>query len=198
MNPYGISNEGLEFIESAGAAMEAEAQNYHNMNELNLMGATQEEMSATSILSLFDTTKEQRKGFIQQVIESVLNGYKNPLDIQVQIKCLEEIIKGVSGNEDYRDALATEAAKHGKGSFEFHNASIILKNAPAKWDYSQTNDSKLFEMKREAEQLKENISQREKFLQTIPAGGMADPDTGDIIYKAATPAGGTVVAVTLK
>lgn len=155
------------------------------------------ELSSTSILSLFETTKEQRRSFVSGVIETIREGVKNPLEIQVQIKCMEEILKEITGNHEYRKMLEEEATKNGK-TFEFHNATIHVRNAPGKWDYSKTNDWHLFDMYDKMTALKASISAREKFLQTIPEGGMADPETGALIYRAAAPAAGTVIAVTLK
>ena len=42
------------------------------------------------------------------------------------------------------------------------------------------------------------IKKRQEFLKTIPEGGMADPETGAMIYRAAKPATTTAVVVTLK
>jgi hypothetical protein len=164
------------------------------------MGAPAEEMSATSILSLFDTTKEQRRGFIQQVIESVLNGYKNPLDIQVQIKCMEEITKGIYDDPDYKRTLVDEAEKYGRKPFEFHNANVQVKEAGTKYDFSNTNDAGWKALDNEMLELKAKLKAREDFLKKLPTEGIDIIDSEGETYKIYPPSKSstTTISITLK
>ena len=45
-------------------------------------------ISATSIVALFQTSKEERKTFVNQVVESVINGNRKALDIHLQLKAM--------------------------------------------------------------------------------------------------------------
>jgi len=79
-----------------------------------------------------------------------------------------------------------------------HNAKFSLRELGGKWDYSQTQDQILFDLEKQQEAIKALISDRQKMLKLIPVGGMADPETGNMIFKAAAPATSTTVVVTLK
>lgn len=153
------------------------------------------EMTPLSVLSLFDTTKQQRQTFVQRCVDSITEGGRDPLQVHVQVKCLEEIVKGITSNSEYKAAVLNEAQKYGK-AFELHNAKVQVKESGVSYDYSHTNDEVLFALMDEFDIMAQKIKERQKFLQTIPEGGMADPETGNIIYRAAKQST-TTVAVTL-
>lgn len=155
-----------------------------------------QELTATSIVALFDTNKEQRQSFVSALIADIKEGNRNPLDIHMQIKCMDDIVKQITANDEYRAILLEEAGKYGK-SFEYKNAKVETKETGVKYDYSQCNDEIYNAMVAEAENLSKRIKQREKMLQTIPASGMADPESGAMIYPASK-SSTTTVAVTLK
>jgi len=155
------------------------------------------QLSVSSILSLFETTKDQRQTFAEAAIADVENGTRSAIDMHLQLKCMGDIIERITGDKNFRDYLVIEATNRGK-SFEVHNAKFSLRELGGKWDYSQTNDQVLFDLEKQQESIKAQIAERQKLLKTIPAGGMADPETGNMIFKAAAPATSTTVVVTLK
>lgn len=73
-------------------------------------------------------------------------------------------------------------------------ATLSTKNLPAKYVY---NDATLERMKVELENLKAKIKEREKFNQTIPEGGTADPETGELIQRAEKIEQGVTISVKL-
>lgn len=160
------------------------------------MNDTFTDISPISVVSLFDTNKEGRETFAQSCIFQVTEGYRNPLEVHVQLKNMEDIIKRITGDAAYKKAVLEEAEKNGK-QFEMHNAKVQVKEAGTKWLYDQCNDSTLQELQAQAEKLNEQIKERQKLLQNIPEGGMADPETGNLIYRAAKQSE-TTVAITLK
>jgi len=60
-------------------------------------------------MALFETTKEQRQSFVSDIIQKIEDGDIDPLKIQVQLKCAEDIIKQVTGNDKYRNLLVESA-----------------------------------------------------------------------------------------
>lgn len=130
------------------------------------------DLQATSVLSLFDTTKEQRKSFSENVIARIKSGEVNPLTIHIQAKCLEETIKGLLGNQEYKDYVLEEAQKHGGKSFEVHNAQVTIKETGLTYNYEQCNDPVHAELKLEFLNIKEGLDERESFLKKIPAKGI--------------------------
>jgi hypothetical protein len=155
------------------------------------------QLSAGNILSLFETTKEERQSFVDAAIKDIENGTRSAVEMHLQLKCMADIIDRITGDKNFRDYLVIEATNRGK-SFEVHNAKFSLRELGGKWDYSQTNDQVLFDLEAQQESIKAQIAERQKMLKTIPAGGMADPENGNFIYRAAAPATTTTVVVTLK
>ena len=104
------------------------------MNELDL--------TAPSILSLFDTTKAQRLSFADKVAEAIDEGRIDPLKLKIQLKAMEDIITRISDNERIKDAIETEAAKYGKGSHDFHNATFQIKSTAGHYKFVGTDEEK--------------------------------------------------------
>jgi hypothetical protein len=155
------------------------------------------QLTAGNILSLFATTKDERQSFAEAAIQDLENGTRSAVEMHLQLKCMADIIDRITGDKNFRDYLVIEATNRGK-SFEVHNAKFSLREMGGKWDYSQTQDQVLFDLEAKQETIKAQIAERQKMLKLIPAGGMADPETGNIIFKAAAPATTTTVVVTLK
>ncbi len=165
----------------------------------------------TSILSLFETTKEQRATFITDVVERLQNGEVDPLKVHLQVKAMEEIINGLTCTDEkknklftmalnYKAMLLEAAEKHGK-KFQLHNAEFSIKEVGTTYDWSKCEDPELNELLAQQEALKEKIKTKQDFLKTVPAAGLliTIEETGETIRvfppaKSST----TSVAVSLK
>jgi len=159
------------------------------------------EMSAASMVALFQTTKGQRNSFANQIIEDVLDGNLNPLQIHLQLKCMEDIVDQIISNEAFKDALLAEAQKFEGKSFEYLNAKIEKKEVGVKYDYSKCDDPAYLQLSESAKEFSLKLKSREVFLKSVPAEGITvtDESTGETttIYppsKSST----TAVVVTLK
>lgn len=154
------------------------------------------ELTTTSTLALFETTKEQRKTFVNSIIEQVINGEVDVLKVHMQAKCTEQLMKELTDNPHYKTELLDAAQKHGK-KFETYNSEFRVKEAGVKWDYSNCNDSYYDALVSDMKTMQEKIKVREKFLQTLPPSGVASPDTGEMLYPAIKTST-TIVQCTLK
>lgn len=154
------------------------------------------ELTATSIISLFDTNKEQRASFAGAVLAAIKTGDINPVDLHINLKKMEDTIKQIQATPEYMSLVLEEAEKNGK-SFEKQNAKIEIREVGTKYDYSMCEDSKYNDMVAEKEAIDKEIKERQKFLQTIPESGTVDPETGAIVYRAAK-SSTTSTVVTLK
>jgi hypothetical protein len=130
------------------------------------------ELSATSILSLFDSTKEQRKTFASSVLARINAGDVNPLNVHIQVKCLEDILKGLLANDEYRELVLAEMKKYGNKTFEYGNAEVSVKETGVKYNYAMCNDPIYADLQRQQLELKAQMEDREKFLKTLPGKGM--------------------------
>jgi len=155
-----------------------------------------EQLTATSIISLFETTKEQRKSFADSVVTGIKDGNANALDVHIQVKKMEDTVKAILSNNDYMSLVLDETEKHGK-SFTRSHSEISIRETGTKYDYSVCEDVVFNELSEKLEALQKEIKDRQSFLQNIPDGGIADPFNGNMIYKAAK-SSTTSVTVKLK
>lgn len=160
-----------------------------------------------SAVSFFESNKLERRSFVDGIITSIVDGDADPLKIQYGLKCMEDIFtqltsldekknKNIEAARTYRKQLLEAAEKYGK-KFDLFSASFSIIESGTKYDYSVCQDVVYNEMVSEMEGLKEKMKEREKFLQTIPEEGIADPVNGNMIYRA-TKSSTTSLSVSLK
>lgn len=159
------------------------------------------ELTTTSILSLFETNKEQRQDFAIRVVEALDSGTVDPLKVHLQVKCMEDVVKLLNDNTRYKEYVLTAAQAYGQKSFEFQNSKVEIKEVGTKYDFSKSDDPVLADMYDKQEKLKADIKARETMLKTISAKGMiiTDDQTGETftVYPPAKTST-TSVAITLK
>ena len=129
------------------------------------------ELTAVGVLSLLETTKEQRESFVRSIVSALDEGTADPLKVHLQVKNTEDLIKQITSDEKYREFLLNEASKYGK-SFEQYNAKFQVKETGTRYDYSVCGDSEIQALQEEADKLAEKIKARQKFLQSVPASGL--------------------------
>ena len=158
------------------------------------------ELTTTSALALFYTNKEERSYFVRDVINRITEGNEDPEKVLITLKCMEEIIKAITSNKDFKDAVITEATKYGKRHERF-NATLDIRETGVRYDYSKCGDLELLSLYTQLDAINEQIKKREAFIKTIPIEGLEvlQSETGEIITiyppsKTST----TTVAVTLK
>jgi hypothetical protein len=117
-------------------------------------------------LSLFETSKQERQIFAEQITNSLLEGLTDPLKVHLQVKCMEDFIKQITSNSVYKDLIVTEAVKYGK-TFEHHNAKFEIKEAGVKYDFQNCNDPILKELEDKFSILDTEVKERQKFLKSI-------------------------------
>lgn len=140
-----------------------------------------EEMSAPSLLSLFETTKEERQSFIVKVVEALEAGQVDPLKVHLQAKCLESIVKELNANPVYKSTVLDAAEKYGKKSFEFSNSKMEIKEVGTKYDFSKCADPVLEALYVKQAEVDKLVKDRETFLKTVPQKGMivTDEESGE-------------------
>lgn len=160
-----------------------------------------QDLTTTSILALFQTTKEERQSFAMDLINKIESGEANPLKVHLQIKCMEEIIKLLNSNTVYKKAILEAAEKYGEKSFEFMNSKIEIKEMGTKYNFEGCNDTEWELLDSKASGAANDLKERETFLKTVPAKGLeiVDKLTGEMVTiyppsKSST----TSIAVTLK
>jgi hypothetical protein len=122
-------------------------------------------------LTLLLTSKGERQEFAQVVVNNAKEGLINPLKLHLQVKCLEDLIKQITSNPDYKELTLDEAYKHGK-TFEQYNAKFEIKEMGVKYDYGACNDPIMNDLLGQQAELEERIKERQKFLKGIPSKGL--------------------------
>jgi hypothetical protein len=154
---------------------------------------------ALSLLSIFDTTKEQRRTFVAQVVDNVYERHTSGLQVHYQVKCLEDIIKNITDDKRYKQAVLDDALNHGSKPFDFKHSEVAVREAGTKYDYDSCGDPKYRELKQLFDKAKKDLDERQEYLKTIPAEGITivDEDTGEIC-KVHKPIKTSTTSVTIK
>lgn len=155
------------------------------------------DLSVSSIVALFDTNKEQRQGFVRQVVNQAIDGNVDMLKLHKQVKAMEEIVKAVLDDEDYKQILLDEALKHGK-TFDYRGDKWQVKEAGAKYHYENCNDPYLNELMEEKKYLDKRISDRQEFLKSLKEPMTVIIESTGEIVKVHPPAKTSTTTVALK
>lgn len=156
------------------------------------------QLSTVSILSLFETSKEERASFVADVVNRLVEGNADPIKVHLQVKAMEDMVKSLNDNKEYKSILLDAAEKNGK-KFTAFNAEFNIREVGVKYDYSKCGDIELTLLQAELDVLNERIKAKQKFLQTVPQAGIEILHEDELIKvyppsKTST----TSVAVTLK
>lgn len=158
------------------------------------------ELTTTSILALFQTSKEERQSFTLSLINEIEQGSVDPLKIHLQVKCMEDIIKLLNSNTVYKKLVLEAAEKYGQKSFDYQNSKVEIKETGTKYDFDKCADPVYQMLSQRAESAAADLKQRETFLKTVPSKGIeliTDDGEAVTVYppsKSST----TSIAVTLK
>ena len=146
------------------------------------------------------TTKEQRSQLVREIMDEVLNGRINPLELHLRLKSAEEVIKQLTGLEPYKAILLDEAEKHGK-SFDYQTAKIDIREVGVKYDYSQCGNDTLAQLYIDAANILLKIKNLESYHKSLPPEGIqaVNTTTGELeSHYPPAKSSTTSVAVTLK
>lgn len=159
-----------------------------------------QDITTQGILSLFETTKEQRSIFVADIIERLDNGEIDPIKAHLQVKAMESIVKDLNANDQYKAAVLAAAEKNGK-KFTAFNAEFAIKEMGVKYDYTYCGDIDLLLMIQQQEKMAAEIKERQEFLRKVKPEGMTvvDEETGAVNkYYPPSKSSTTSVVVTLK
>jgi len=122
-------------------------------------------MDTISIMNQFPITKESMERFFNQTKDLILSGERNPLELAVVLKAIEETISKLRKDEEIENSIQKEFEKHSKKTVEIYGAKMTLKETGVRYDYSNSLVwSKLAETKTEAEN---KVKEHEAFLKTL-------------------------------
>lgn len=110
-------------------------------------------------------TKQSINEFSDNLIAPVNEGEQNPLDLFLQLKALEELVKITK--DKLKDEALSEAEKHGAKSFELHGVKVEVASVKTDYDFSGCHDEKLFRLEFDLECAKAKVEERKEFLKSL-------------------------------
>jgi hypothetical protein len=116
-------------------------------------------------------TKSDIRNLSEEFVEKVL-AEGNPLRAAEGLSAMENFLKEVKDNPLFKDYVREEAAKYPKGFVSTSGAKIECCETGTKYDYSACEDEVINSLNEQLISLKEKISEREKFLKTVPQSGL--------------------------
>ena len=166
-----------------------------------------EVMTTTNILSLFETSKDERSGFVIDLVDRMSNGEIDPLKVHIQVKAMEDIISRLTVRDEkknsnaaqakiYNDHVLNAAQQYGQTSFQAFNGKFEIKEVGTKYDWSKTEDKVLDDLLAQQKEIETKVKARQDFLKTVPLSGMivTDESTGDT-FKVYPPAKSSTTSV---
>ena len=124
-------------------------------------------MEVMSVIRLLPENREQINNFVSKVVTAVNEGNVNPLELDVQIKRIEEVCKAI--RKQTKEQVIDEANKYDK-SFTYAGATITVTER-ATYDFS--NDP-------ECVKLENDLKARKEMLKGLKMQ-LVDPDTGEVL-----------------
>ena len=139
-------------------------------------------MTTITKLSQFPATRQEVRHYFDEAKDSILAGDVPPLKFAVQIKAFEELVKKLRGDKDIRSLIIEEVQKNGKEA-EYSGSVIRVSETGVGYDYTVCGSSRWEQLDAQIKRLTEEKKELEKFLQVLPEGGAADPETGEILSR---------------
>ncbi len=131
-----------------------------------------------------------------RAILAVVDGAVDPLTAWINTRKMKMAIERFEKDDRIRDITQRGLSKYGKRQ-QFGDCILEEAEMGVRYDFSVCNDSELSELYRMRDDLSEVIKAREDLLKSLPASGMADPQTGEIVYPPAR-SSKTVIKTTFK
>ena len=126
--------------------------------------------TALSVIKLMPASRDQQTEFVKQLLSFVLDGEVNPLEMEVYLKSMDDVIKSVRKDVNFKGELLNEVDKYPGKTFDFRNA-VITKASRSTYNYSEDTEWKDLDRKKKA---------RETMLKGL-SKPVVDPDTGEYI-----------------
>lgn len=117
--------------------------------------------------------------------EAIMSGENNPLEIDLALKKMEEVIKGVRDDKEVKAVVLDELQKYTEKTVDFAGCQISKVNRST-YDYDLCNDIELQSLEREYERVNNALKERQKFLQGLPKEMVVVTEDGEMatIYPA--------------
>jgi len=139
---------------------------------------------ALSVINELPSNQGEIIRFVTTIKSEILSGNDDPLKVLKQLKMVERTIDTLLKDKELDNHFIEAAGQYGK-SFDHLDTHFDVRETGVKYDYSTSNDSVWQLFNAQKMDLDKKLKEREAFLKVIPEDGMADSETGEIIYRPA-------------
>ena len=128
------------------------------------------------------STKQEQRQLAEALAQKVADGDVSPISAYVQMKSLGNVIDSFLKNKEVKDLAIAEIEKYGKGETpSFRGATMRTGETSVKYDFTVCGDPVWDELNAQLEQIKGQMSVREKYLKNIQSPkAEIDESTGEI------------------
>jgi len=129
-------------------------------------------------------TGDQILDFQNEILESVTNGFEDPLFLLVKLKAFTKALDGAI--DSIQEYALSEAQKHGK-SFAIYGAKVEVKEMGTKWYFDKTGDPIIARIAEQKDQIGKAEKDRQAFLKTLKEKtSFLDEESGEVftVYPA--------------
>lgn len=129
-------------------------------------------------------------------INAVREGEVDPITAHINVSRMEAAIKKFKEHPDVKRTTLIELAKYGS-KHTFGDCTLEEAEAGVKYDYSACGDSELNDLVNLKNEIEIKIKARQAFLKHIPIKGIADANTGEVVFPPAK-SSTTIIKTTFK
>ncbi len=129
-------------------------------------------------------TGDQILDFQNEILDSVTNGFEDPLFLLVKLKAFTKALDGAI--DSIQEFALSEAQKHGK-SFAIYGAKVEVKEMGTKWYFDKTGDPIIARIANQKDQISKEEKDRQSFLKTLKEKtSFLDEESGEVftVYPA--------------
>ncbi len=142
--------------------------------------------TAISQFTYLPANKAERETFVQMCVDEITSGFRNPLELEIMLKNLEETVSAIRKHPEVKESIQIEAEKYKEKTFKAFGCTIT-KTSRTTYDFTSCNDSVYIDLKEQETKAKESLKERENFLKTIkPGTAIANTETGEELFPPTT------------
>ena len=134
-----------------------------------------------NLLANVPLTKEGLAQLATLIVRSVLDGDKNALEVDVQLRYMAELVDMIRKHASMKREVRDEADKYPEKTFDAYGATVT-KTQRTVFTYTGCNDSLWYDITGKIAELKDQLKRRETFLKSLGGDATAvNEDTGELI-----------------
>lgn len=127
-------------------------------------------------------TKESINGYVKVVRDLMVDGNHDPLLIAKHIKGLEMLVKEIKNDKFIKSCITDEYDLYKEKEVELYDCTFQVRESGVKYDFRDCNCAEYNCIQKDIDKLTKRKKVIEDMLKKLPAEGLADPNTGEIMY----------------